>query len=1402
MSSSFSSAEARMIIASAQAALKTIDEIICEQEGYAKEIAEYYEQLLDQGGNKLARSISLIRMGPGKYRTLAGGKKSGTKSNLYLAATSGKDATIQTRSGTYRAQECYERVLDIAGVDKHASAFEDLVFSGYKKWLHEEIIERSLAEWKAMRSAIAEAVKAAEPALQGGLARLFMDGKTKQAAFDALDKLQEMGLAQIASSMDYWPEFRAKNCSSKRSIFESFQNDKEDRNNILSCLHKELGRFKINGSDRRKFSSEDAQRVLAQLEGISGVPSEISSAQKMARESVAAAIDELREGDVRAQLAQAPIDELGKQKTGARIRELQDTGVHTLADLHERIASLDKGALPGVGPKVREAIEAYLGQIVAGLRRNWRLGLSADERTDAATQLVRTVQTYIELGNLRERALEALAAQSPLSDAQNDALLYATDQLDWLLADNDHVHAASDAMDTARKCLGTKDGKWLLMLLRGSKIKRLVVDLVSADRAWKGFVSHPDLFMKAIEEIAPEVLAPAEPDAPTPEEKQPEQKLKKGRASREGKRPKAKDHTKAKDRLLEQTKAYYTQFEGTTMLFPPAGDAPVFDVESKYSVGEGVVRIQGDTFSLAIPNGWVSLEDAGDRAFVLVPGELAREGLGSDIAILYGRAPVPDDFSSGMREHGMLPIQWAVYYSLRSRVGLTVEMHEVEACNCRCAVVQVTTALAGCYEFYVYPYSLIGADYVRVTFYDPDDITYEQARTFADNLARTVEADGPMTPECLERIDERFMGASSVSDAWNLAAAPLVSALEAPRQDVFDAGLSFFNMMNSGVGGEKRFSAGLCAVNQYLDLCVPYVARLVELLSDWANLHSLAGEDEKNAEDALSILEHSFTLSPSAVSEALLSAEARARLCKPSPRQEALLSQINEVRAMLNLPASAREDAGQEGAMGDSEPEPAPTQDNDTDLVVFFLTFLSSGWFFFSGDIFSDASGITWDGSKHSITNLKIDSPSLEKMRRYIQEFDAGFENESEVADYVIAVLSELEKDKALRVPRKRIARGVQKALPKGPLTGLTLASLCESSGGLIIKGGFDKYQVLFDARLSRGIPQFFSLVARMLWDLRSCVKTLSGMAFDVLFASMRNLDADSSLGAVDEPVEGAQDCPVLLHVTELPEVAASSSPAAKPSASDLKELIEGLGGSEDDIFALSADGQHTLLLNDAACTARLDGSRLDLETVEYSLLRFLICQKEVSFPFSLGRSFFGEDERYASEKLLLLAERLQKKLGDSDRAQPVLLDCATSAVRFLGSEPRYGDPRKGAVRPPELPDRIVWEPEGTLQPIDTKALGLPYELDVENWQIVVRGEPVWTHPNWFRILYKLTSAPGRVFSSEELKEGLFNKSAKAAAGPIVSHYIGDIRALLGESGKNPHYIRNKPRVGYWLELD
>lgn len=210
------------------------------------------------------------------------------------------------------------------------------------------------------------------------------------------------------------------------------------------------------------------------------------------------------------------------------------------------------------------------------------------------------------------------------------------------------------------------------------------------------------------------------------------------------------------------------------------------------------------------------------------------------------------------------------------------------------------------------------------------------------------------------------------------------------------------------------------------------------------------------------------------------------------------------------------------------------------DYPTFMLTLLSGNWLFF------EDGEIAWDGSRHSITGLQVNGAQISDFMGFVNDSIDGFEDINEVVNYFVAFMGEIEKDEGLKVPRTAIAPGVRKALPEGDLTGITLANLAACGAAFSVRAtGKDEYAVIFDTRLAMGIPCFFSLVARLLWDLRGCTVSQNGKPFAVVFVGARNIDADQYLGSVAKPVDGAQENPGAMSVSSLPEV--SPLPSAKP---------------------------------------------------------------------------------------------------------------------------------------------------------------------------------------------------------------------------------------------------------------
>ncbi|MCI9494925.1 MAG: hypothetical protein HFJ67_04635 [Adlercreutzia mucosicola] len=223
----------------------------------------------------------------------------------------------------------------------------------------------------------------------------------------------------------------------------------------------------------------------------------------------------------------------------------------------------------------------------------------------------------------------------------------------------------------------------------------------------------------------------------------------------------------------------------------------------------------------------------------------------------------------------------------------------------------------------------------------------------------------------------------------------------------------------------------------------------------------------------------------------------------------------------------------------DDEAESSSDNVATLDFPALMLTLLSGNWLFFN------EGEIIWNGEHHEIVGIQINAAQVDELMSFWNRYTTDFDDVNEVVEYFLAFMRELEEDEALVVPRDRIAPGICRALPDGPLTGITFANLaaCGAAFQVVsVKG--DTYSVVFDTRLAIGVPQFFNLVARLLWDWRQILKSVQGEPFKIIFGAARNFDADQYLGGVVEPVHGAQENPMILEVTACPEIVLSEAEA------------------------------------------------------------------------------------------------------------------------------------------------------------------------------------------------------------------------------------------------------------------
>lgn len=202
------------------------------------------------------------------------------------------------------------------------------------------------------------------------------------------------------------------------------------------------------------------------------------------------------------------------------------------------------------------------------------------------------------------------------------------------------------------------------------------------------------------------------------------------------------------------------------------------------------------------------------------------------------------------------------------------------------------------------------------------------------------------------------------------------------------------------------------------------------------------------------------------------------------------------------------------------------------DLVTSFFHLLSDYCVCF------DDGMITWDGLHHKATGLHVDNEKVPELTEFATQ--GGFDDLNDYLNcFVDGFLNNLvEADEDLIVPRSAIHKALYPMLQEGDLTGLVLANFCGCNKALVIDNPApDAYCVMYDTRIARGIPQFFNLVARMLWDMRQGLRSQQGTSFKVTFIAAKN--GDLSMLVVDDvaDVPGMQKSPGTMTACFAPKI-------------------------------------------------------------------------------------------------------------------------------------------------------------------------------------------------------------------------------------------------------------------------
>lgn len=222
----------------------------------------------------------------------------------------------------------------------------------------------------------------------------------------------------------------------------------------------------------------------------------------------------------------------------------------------------------------------------------------------------------------------------------------------------------------------------------------------------------------------------------------------------------------------------------------------------------------------------------------------------------------------------------------------------------------------------------------------------------------------------------------------------------------------------------------------------------------------------------------------------------------------------------------------------------------DTSTLV--TTVLSNNYIYFKeGDI-------EWDGEHHNMVGFEVDTNSGRELGLLSIEAFGELPELKVFIDVILDLICLPEEDEGIRVPRNMIAEELHGVIREGDLTGMTLLNLAACNNAFTVQNpAKGSLVVLYDANLSKGIPCFFDLIARMLWDLRTTAYDGEERHFDVTFMAMRNFDFEQAIGGPVERVPGAQDNPNTIHVSEPPIIDLKGSESTSGASSVAKAPLD-----------------------------------------------------------------------------------------------------------------------------------------------------------------------------------------------------------------------------------------------------
>ncbi len=201
-------------------------------------------------------------------------------------------------------------------------------------------------------------------------------------------------------------------------------------------------------------------------------------------------------------LKDVPVDEVNRAKAGFRIKTLKDAGFNTMADVYSA-SIFQLSSLYGISENAATSMKRIAKELLDGARKDVKIKLSADNRNNQATELIKAIYAYKLKKISRDELRKIIDSNKQYIDEAEKKLVSVGSGIPWLFYS---LNERNDVKSAYNKIKSVIDGEYSKNI---NSIANILLNdnvIISDNVAWDDFIKHNIEYISILEEIVPGAL--------------------------------------------------------------------------------------------------------------------------------------------------------------------------------------------------------------------------------------------------------------------------------------------------------------------------------------------------------------------------------------------------------------------------------------------------------------------------------------------------------------------------------------------------------------------------------------------------------------------------------------------------------------------------------------------------------------------------------------------------------------------------------------------------------------------------------------------------------------------------------------------------------------------------------